>query len=107
MNKAEPDYKRIYSDMINTKYPDKKESCKVLLEKPKLSVLDVIQINKKIFGVMDKETEVFNQKHRSYDKTTILEILNYQKSKKLSNIELADHFKLSRNTVAKWKKRYE
>lgn len=107
MNKREPDYKRIYSDIINIKYPEKKESCKILLEKPKLSVLDVIEINKKIFGRMDKQTEVFNQKHRSYDKTTILEILNYQKSKRFNNVELAYHFKLSRNTVAKWKKLYE
>lgn len=104
MNKREPDYKRIYSDIIDIKYPDRKEACKVLLDKPNLSVLDVIEINEKIFGTGCKATAVFNQKHRSYNRSTIFEILNYQKNNKLNNTQLAMHFKLSRNTIAKWKK---
>lgn len=104
MDKTEPDYKRIYSDMINIKYHDKKEACKVLLDKPHLSALDVIDLNRKIFGNGDRSAEVFSQKHRSYNKSTILEILSYQKRYHLNNSQLALHFKLSRNTVAKWKK---
>lgn len=44
-----------------------------------------------------------NQKYRSYDKATIIEILNYQKKNSLNNTQLSNHFKLSRNTVTKWK----
>jgi len=52
----------------------------------------------------DKEKIRDNQKLKSYDKNTILQILDYQKKHHLNNTELALHFKLSRNTVAKWKK---
>ncbi|HUH25918.1 MAG TPA: helix-turn-helix domain-containing protein [Flavobacterium sp.] len=48
-----------------------------------------------------------NQKYRSYDKATIIEILNYQKKNGLNNTQLANHFKLSRNTVAKWERLFQ
>ena len=98
-----PDYKRIYSDILNKKFPDKICNCKKLMEKKSLSVLDILELNEKIFGASDKETEIFNQKHRAYKEDSIREILNYQIKNKYNNTELARHFKLSRNTVAKWK----
>lgn len=101
-----PDYHNIYTDIINKKHPDKKEVCKFLLEKEYLSSMDIIELNKKIFGLHDKQTEVFNQKHRSYEESDILQILNYQKKHKCNNKQLANHFKLSRNTVTKWKKMF-
>lgn len=104
MERPTPDYHRIYNDIIDKKYPEKKEACKALLNKKELSVLDIIELNNKIFGLPDRATETFNQKHRSYDTSAILKILDYQKTYKLNNSELAQHFKLSRNTVTKWKK---
>lgn len=104
MEKSNPDYHRIYNDIINKKYPERKEDCKALLDKKELSVLDIIELNRKIFGLSDRLTEAFNQKHRSYDTSAILKILDHQKTYKLNNIQLARHFKLSRNTVTKWKK---
>lgn len=101
-----PDYKRIYQDILDKKYPDKKEECKVLLGKKELTLLDIIRLNEKIFGTADKENETFNQQHRSYDRQAITEILDYQKKNKLNNSQLANHFKLSRNTVAKWRKMF-
>lgn len=100
----EPDYRRIYSDIINFKYPEKIKSCKTLLQKKNLSVLDILKLNQNIFGMVDKQTETFNQKHRSYDKAAIIEILQYQEKHQLNNTQLALHFKVSRNSVAKWKK---
>ena len=105
MNKENnlPDYVKIYSDMIHKKYPDKKQDCMKFLMKNNLSALDVLALNKKIFGISDKKTETINRKHRSYSKKDILEILAYQKKHNLNNSQLAEHFKLSRNTVSKWK----
>ena len=100
----EPNYKRIYSDILDREFPDKIEKCKTLLQKKKLSVLDILELNQIIFGMADRETERFNQSHRTYNKATILEILDYQQKQRLNNSQLASHFKLSRNTVAKWKK---
>jgi hypothetical protein len=99
-----PNYKKIYTDILERKYPDKKDECQELLKKENLSVLDIIKLNQKIFGLPDEESESFNQKLRSYTEIEILEILNYQKKNMLNNIQLANHFKLSRNTVTKWKK---
>lgn len=105
MDRLTPDYKRIYTDIIAMKFPDKKTECEVLLNKPDLSVLDVIELNNKVFGIAtDRPTEIFNQKHHSYKRNDILKILDYQKKHTLNNSQLAKHFKLSRNTVAKWKK---
>lgn len=99
-----PYYKRIYIDILEKKYPEKKEDCKIFLDKDYLSVCDIIELNRKIFGSQDKDAEDFNQKHRSYNPTDILEILTYQKKNNLNNSQLSDHFKLSRNTISKWKK---
>jgi len=41
-----------------------------------------------------------------YDKAYILDILSYQKKNKLSNRTISLEFKLSRNTVAAWKKQF-
>lgn len=81
------------------------DRCKKILEKETLSELDVIKINSIIF-TGNKSIEQFNSKLKAYHKTTILEILQYQKNNNLNNNQLADHFKLSRNTITKWKKIY-
>lgn len=101
-----PDYKRIYSDLIKVKYPEKKEICDHLLSKVDLSVLDIININQILFNKSSMENTQFNQRHRSYNKSTIFQILEYQRENKLNNSQLARHFKLSRNTITKWKNQF-
>ncbi|MCY1662908.1 MULTISPECIES: helix-turn-helix domain-containing protein [Chryseobacterium] len=102
-----PAFKKIYQDMIEMKYPKQKnEKCMSILQKKRLSVLDIIELNKLIIGYNNEEVNSFNQKHRSYDVDTILEILRYQRENNLNNTQLANYFKLSRNTVSKWKKYY-
>ncbi|MBB6371845.1 helix-turn-helix domain-containing protein [Chryseobacterium shigense] len=96
-----PDYKKIYIDILKKKYPEKAERCTVILQKEQLTSLDVVHLNEIIFG---KESAVKNQAHKSYDTEAIHEILNYQSKNSLSNSQLARHFRISRNTVAKWKK---
>lgn len=101
--KNTPNYKRIYEDIIEYKYPHKKAICSPMLAKEELTFLDVITLNEMIFKTVSKKTLKMNQKYRSYDKATILDILNYQKKNSLNNTQLSNHFKLSRNTVTKWK----
>jgi hypothetical protein len=102
VQKIIPEYKKIYTDMIEKKFPYKKEELAVFLNKPILETIDVIWLNEKLFGKRDS----INQKYRSYGKSDIFKILQYQKKHKLNNSRLAEHFKLSRNTVAKWKKMF-
>ena len=102
-----PDYRRIFLDIIEMKYPEKKEICKNILNKKELLTLDVIHLNHMVFGIKDKETFVFNQSHRFYNEKAIAEILEYQKKNNLSNSETARHFKMSRNTITKWKKLFD
>lgn len=98
------DYKRIFRDIIEIKHPEKREECQGILSKKELSTMDIIKLNQRIFDVKTKENYSFNQRHRSYSKGSILEILDYQKKNKLNNSELSLHFNLSRNTIAKWKR---
>lgn len=99
-----PDYCKIYNDIIDLKYPHKKESCESILQKKQLSALDIIMINRIIFNNTDKNTFEFNQKSKSYTNDDIIYILNYQKENSLNNTQTALHFKLSRNSITKWKK---
>lgn len=103
MNNLAPNCKLIYQDIISKKYPHKKSKCKDILNKKELSVLDIIRLNSLIF---DEEIIIFNQRLRSYDKSAILDILHYQKMNSLNNSEVAKKFKLSRNTISKWKKMF-
>ncbi|MCT2409300.1 helix-turn-helix domain-containing protein [Chryseobacterium antibioticum] len=99
-------YKQIYTDIITKKFPKKLNELKSLLDKKDFSSVDVIEINQKIFGDRDHSVQIFNQKLRSYNKNTMIKILDYQKKNILSNAQLAIHFKMSRNTIAKWKKQF-
>lgn len=107
-NKSEkPDYKRIYTDIVNMKYPEKMTSCTKLLEKEILSNLDVISLNKIIFGANNENDESLNGKYRVYSRNDIYNILKFQKTKVLNNTQVAKHFKMSRNTITKWKRIYK
>lgn len=107
MNKfLPPDYKKIFNDIIEKKHPEKRDCCQSILSKNELSVLDVIRLNNLVFGRSSKDESIMNQKYKSYNKKSIIEILNYQKQNRLNNTQLAMHFKLSRNTVTKWKKMF-
>jgi response regulator of citrate/malate metabolism len=97
-----PDYKTIYNDILEKKYPHKRKECEPILKK-RITDLDVIKLNTMIFGSPDKTTMKFNQMHKSYTKNSILKLLMYQKEHKLSNTEMSRHFKISRTTISKWK----
>ncbi len=99
-----PDYIKIFTDIINLKFPEKKNICEKFEGKGHLNSLEVLKINNLIFGD-SKLYKRDNLKFKAYDKETIQKILSYQENNNLTNSELAQHFKLSRNTVALWKKR--
>ena len=105
MLKQNINYQQIFRDILDTKYPEKKKVCIPLLQNENLSAMDIVKINTEIFGI-SRENETSNQKHRSYHKSDILRILDYQKKYNCNNSRLANHFKLSRNTVAKWRKMF-
>ncbi|MFC3756752.1 helix-turn-helix domain-containing protein [Chryseobacterium tructae] len=97
-----PDFRQIYLDIITSKHPDKYDQCKDLLEKRELFVMDILKINMFIFSSSEKNS----QKYRAYQKSDILQILDFQKKNKINNTQLAAHFKMSRNTITRWKKIY-
>ena len=102
-----PNYKTIYTDILSKKYPEKKDKCIHLLDKKNLSALDIINLNVQIFGARTSKTHNnSNQRYRSYGKSDILKILDYQKKYRINNSQLANHFKISRNTIAKWRKMF-
>ncbi|MGG5210981.1 helix-turn-helix domain-containing protein [Chryseobacterium sp. MIQD13] len=102
-----PNYKLIFTDIISKNHPEKRIKCQSILDKKELSILDVVKLNEIIFGICDKESFINNQKYKAYDESTITYILDYQQKNKLNNIQLANYFKLSRNTVTKWRKTFQ
>jgi len=101
-----PNYKLIFTDILDQKYPHKKEYCKNILNKTEINEFDVIKLTHIIFGNKSKVPTI-NQKFKAYNKSTILEILRYQTQNNLNNSQTANHFNLSRNTVSKWRKHFE
>lgn len=99
-----PNYKKIYMDLLDQKYPCKKDLCKPILEKENLEFMDVIRLNELIFNQEKEGYKKKDEQYRSYDKAAIAKILDYQKEFQLNNTQAANHFKMSRNTIAKWKK---
>lgn len=95
----QPNYKKIYQDIIKKKMPHKEKLCRDILAKDTLEILDVIKLNSLLFG-----TKNISQKHKAYDEKTVREILSHQKKENLSNIQLARLYSLSRNTITRWKK---
>lgn len=100
-----PNYKLIFSDIIEKKHSDKRAECLKLLEKKELSFKDIIEINSKIFGPENQEAPS-NKKFRAYNKKDIIHILKYQKENNLNNKQVAEHFSLSRNSIAKWRRQF-
>lgn len=105
MNQSiKPNYKKIYTDLLKLKFPEKEKECLPFLKKTDFTELDVIDIENVIFGKQNSKSELNNRRHRSYNKVAIFKILDYQKENNLNNSQLAKHFGLSRNTIAKWRK---
>lgn len=50
--------------------------------------------------------EISDSTSNSYDKNHIKYILAYQVTYKMNNVEVSSQFKLSRNTLAKWKRMF-
>lgn len=103
-----PDFKQIYTDIIIEKFPEKISDPVVINKLDSLSTaIDILKFNKLIFGQAEYAVEIKSQRLRSYDESSIREILNYQNNNKLTNAETANHFQTSRNTIAKWKSIYK
>lgn len=93
-------YKKIFQDILDLKFPEKKELKTIILERKITDFYDVLSLNTLIFG-----DEIKENKHKSYDSLAIKRILNYQKENRLTNMETAKLFNLSRNTVSSWKRK--
>ncbi|PKF73591.1 hypothetical protein CW752_13550 [Chryseobacterium sp. PMSZPI] len=98
-----PNYKKIYLDMLRMEHPEKLKDPKIkeFLEKLHTSE-DVLKFNEKLFK-QSKE----NQKLKTYDKKTMLKLLEYQKKHGHSTSYMSRKYKISRTTLAKWKSIFE
>ncbi|WP_128330398.1 helix-turn-helix domain-containing protein [Apibacter sp. HY039] len=102
---TKPNYKKIFIDIIKKKCPEKLTDSTVLNRLNNLNTsLDIIEFNEYLFPVANVKSIKSNQRLKSFDDKSIMKILIYQKQNELSNSELANKFKLSRNSIQKWKK---
>lgn len=102
MKQKSPNYKNIYCDLLIKKYPEKLPDFQNILNKDVLNELDILAISKQLSA--SKETDPENGKYKSYSKSTILKILDYQEKNRLNNSQLSGHLNISRNTISKWRK---
>lgn len=101
-----PDYKRIYKEIAQKFDIETTPHIESYFNKEEWTALDVIIVNNLLFKKHNKEQTDFNQQHKAYDLETIKAVLDYQEKHKLSNVQVANEFKLSRNTLATWRKKY-
>ncbi|ASK31957.1 hypothetical protein CEY12_18435 [Chryseobacterium sp. T16E-39] len=102
-----PNYSKIYHDMLRLEHPDKLEEPKIreLLKRLNTSD-DVLKFNERLFE-QSKESSKNNQKLKTYDKKTMLKLLQYQRKHGFSTSYMSKKYKISRTTIAKWKKNFE
>ncbi|WET48305.1 helix-turn-helix domain-containing protein [Chryseobacterium indologenes] len=99
-----PDFKQIYSDILQENFPEKWKDLAIKDQLNRLnSALDILKFNKMVFGEPQYIVEFKSQRLRSYDEASVLKILTYQKENRLSNLQISNEFKISRNTITKWK----
>lgn len=97
-----PDYQKIFQDMFKYNFVEHNQALSERLEKGPLTSIEVMQLNNRLFYKNKKQSSIY----KAYDKSSIKKILQYQKIHQLNNTELAKHFGISRNTIAKWKNIY-
>ncbi|MBD3904882.1 helix-turn-helix domain-containing protein [Chryseobacterium sp. Ch-15] len=99
-----PNYNRIYQDLLQQQYPEKLKCPKI---KEHLSRLDsteeILKLNQRLFK-QNKETSKTNQQLKTYDKKTMMKLLNYQKKHDFSTSFMSRKYNISRTTFSKWKK---
>ncbi|GAA5095348.1 hypothetical protein GCM10023210_27990 [Chryseobacterium ginsengisoli] len=102
-----PNYTRIYQDMLKEKDPEKLEDPKIqhLLKNLKTTE-DILNFNELVFK-SSKESLRNNQKLKTYDKKTMIKLLQYQQKHGLSTNYMSKKYKISRTTIAKWKRTFE
>src|SRR5690554_7120233 len=83
----EPDYVRIYKDLIKMKFPEFLDEFEELLQKEELNFFEITRINKILFGKKNRDQKSLEQKYKAYDKATILKMLRYQKKHGLNNTQ--------------------
>lgn len=102
-----PNYSKIYRDMLKLEYPEKLKEPKIIeLLKNLNTTEDVLNFNRRIFK-QSKESEENNQKLKTYDKKTMLKLLQYQQKHGFSTSFMSKKYKISRTTITKWKKTFE
>lgn len=102
--RTSPDYKRIYHEIIEKDCPEKNKDINAIFDKKIIKSYDIIELDMLINGTGSKKEQTFNQQHRAYDEDTIKYILDYQSKYALTNIKTSEIFRVSRNTISKWKK---
>ncbi|SHF12767.1 helix-turn-helix domain-containing protein [Chryseobacterium vrystaatense] len=102
-----PNYKKIYYDMLRLEHPEKLKDPKIKELLGKLDTTeDILNFNDRIFE-QSKESQVNNQKLKTYDKKTMLKLLQYQNKHGFSTSYMSRKYKISRTTIMNWKKSFE
>lgn len=101
-----PDFEKIYRELAAKKKVSK-PLAGLFNKQKEWNSLDVINANKYLFEKSSDEVMKFNQRHRSYDESSIREILQYQKENELNIAQLMREFNISRTTIAKWQKLFK
>lgn len=102
-----PNYSKIYRDMLQSEHPEKLKDPKIQRQLKKLNTTeDVLKFNEKLFQ-QSKENQENNQKLKTYDKKTILKLLQYQDKHGFSTSYMSKKYKISRTTFLNWRKLFK
>lgn len=112
--KKEVDYKLLYQDFIKASVKLSSQNKKTLLHQVeawsdyKVSYEDLYAVNKLIKNIVGASYDnVLYQRLKAYDDSFMLKIFRDQKMYNLSDLYISHKYKLSRNTIIKWKKKLE
>ncbi|WP_419868654.1 helix-turn-helix domain-containing protein [Chryseobacterium sp. CT-SW4] len=101
-----PNYTKIYEDLIRLECPEKLTEPTIKKQLQNLNTCeDILNFNEKIFK-QSKQSLKDNQKLKTYDRKTMLKLLQYQKQHGFSTNYMSKKYKISRTTLTKWRKTF-
>ncbi len=109
-------YKRLYLDFINDTALLSNTFKTILSDKIKnepnesIPFRRLMLVNEMIKNHLSENKDIMEKRYqqlKAYDKEYIEYILYFQRQYNLTNTEISLKFRLSRNTIAKWKKQFK
>jgi hypothetical protein len=96
---------KIFHDLLQS--ATKKIEPSTGIMKDDLSSMDILNLSLQFSKSVDDYDSLDDYRHKNYDQETIMKVLKELREFNLTISEVANQYKISRNTISKWVRQHE